>query len=124
MLENNKYLTTLNKEESKAICKHNTSDKVLIAQMELNFLTRSVLFFGKPIVTTGLEFNLLAVLINNAGSLVSREFIAESFFQRELSACDKSINSHMANLRKKFLVISSRAVIKTVKGQGYIFVTY
>ncbi len=87
-------------------------------------MNRSVLFVGKSIVTTGLEFNLLAVFINNAGSLVSREFIAESLFKRKLSACDKSINSHIANLRKKFLVLSSRPVNKTVKGQGYIFVTY
>jgi len=123
MRENTEYLNALNKEESIAICKPNTLDKVLIAHVELNFLTRSVLFSGKSVVTTGLEFNLLAVLINNAGSLVSREFIAESLFQRKLSACDKSINSHIANLRKKFFVISSRPVIKTVKGQGYILVT-
>ncbi len=98
--------------------------KISIAQVELNFLSRTVLFTGKSVVTTGLEFNLLAVLINNAGSLVSRELIAESLFQRKLSACDKSINSHIANLRKKFIVISSRPVIKTIKGQGYIFLTY
>ncbi|TWX66262.1 winged helix-turn-helix transcriptional regulator [Colwellia demingiae] len=103
--------------------KHVTPDKMLIAQVELNFLNRSVLFLGKSVTTTGLEFNLLAVLMNDAGSLVSREVIAQRIFQRKLDSCDKSINSHMANLRKKLLVISSRPVIKTVKGQGYIFLT-
>ncbi|WP_081962022.1 winged helix-turn-helix domain-containing protein [Colwellia psychrerythraea] len=29
----------------------------------------------------------------------------------------------MANLRKKLQAISSRSMIKTVKGQGYIFLT-
>jgi len=106
------------------ITDHNANlDKLFIAQVELNFLTRSVVFLDKVITTTGLEFNLLALLMSNAGSLVSREFIAENLFQRKLSACDKSINSHIANLRKKFLCISSRPVIKTVKGQGYIFLT-
>jgi two-component system response regulator CpxR len=107
----------------KVISEHQVRDKISIAQVELNFLNRSVLFMGKSVVTTGLEFNLLTVLMNNAGSLVSREFIAKSLFQRKLSACDKSINSHMANLRKKFLVVSARAVIKTVKGKGYMFIT-
>jgi two-component system response regulator CpxR len=99
------------------------ADKITIAQVELNFLNRSVLFLGEPLTTTGLEFNLLAVLIADAGSLISREEIAQKIFQRKLSCCDKSINSHMTNLRKKLLVISSRSVIKTVKGQGYIFLT-
>jgi len=99
-------------------------DKLLIAHVELNFLTRSVAFIGKIITTTGLEFNLLALLMSNAGSLVSRELIAEKLFQRKLSACDKSINSHIANLRRKFIVVSTHPVIKTVKGQGYIFVTH
>jgi len=105
------------------ICKPQALDKIFTAQVELNFLKRSVLFVGIPVVTTGLEFNLLALLMSNAGTLVSRELIAESLFQRKLSVCDKSINSHMANLRKKFLIISSRPVVKTVKGQGYIFLT-
>ena len=101
--------------------KHLTLKKLLIAQVELNFLNRSVLFLGEPLTTTGLEFNLLALLMKNAGLLVSWEVIAEVIFQRKLSDCDKSINSHMANLRKKLLVISERTMIKTVKAQGYIF---
>jgi len=100
-----------------------TADKIIIAHVELNFLNRSVLFLGKPVYTTGLEFNLLAALITDAGSVISREIIAQQVFQDKLSSCDKSINSHMTNLRKKLLVISSRSVIKTVKGQGYIFLT-
>jgi two-component system response regulator CpxR len=98
-------------------------NKIIIAQVELNFLNRAVLFLGEPITTTGLEFNLLAMLITDAGSLISRETIAQEIFQRKLSCCDKSINSHMSNLRKKLFVISSHSVIKTVKGKGYIFLT-
>ena len=100
---------------------HLPLDKLLIAQVELNFLNRSVLFLGQTITTTGLEFNLLALLMNDAGALVAREVIAECIFQRKVTSCDKSINSHMANLRKKLLMISKHKVIQTVKGQGYIF---
>ena len=59
-------------------------DKLVIAQVELNFLNRSVLFFEESVITTGLEFNLLAVLMLDAGSLVPREFIAQCIFQRQL----------------------------------------
>ncbi|PKI16404.1 winged helix-turn-helix domain-containing protein [Colwellia sp. 12G3] len=101
--------------------KHLTLDKIFIAHVELNFLNRTVFFLGEPVTTTGLEFNLLALLMVDAGSLVSREVIAQHIFQRKLGCCDKSINSHMTNLRKKLWVISSCPVIKTVKAQGYIF---
>jgi two-component system response regulator CpxR len=98
--------------------------KLLIAQVELNFLSRSVLFFKEPVKTTGLEFNLLTLLMSHAGSLITREDIAEHIFKRSISCCDKSINSHVANLRKKFLGISSCPVIKTIKGRGYVFLKY
>jgi len=99
------------------------TEKIHITQMELNFLNRTVLFSGNVVVTTGLEFNLLTLLMADAGSLISREVIAQRIFQRKLADCNKSINSHMANLRKKFLHVSTQPVIKTVKGQGYIFLT-
>jgi DNA-binding response OmpR family regulator len=83
-----------------------------------------VLFLCEPVTTTGLEFNLLVVLMADPGSLVSREVIAQRIFQRKLSSCDKSINSHVTNLRKKLLAISSHQVIKTIKGQGYIFLNH
>jgi len=98
--------------------------KLIVAQVELNFLNRTVFFVEELVITTGLEFNLLALLMSNAGALVTREHIAEEIFQRKLIDCNKSINSHMTNLRKKLLVISSCMVIKTIKGQGYIFLTY
>jgi len=100
-----------------------TFNKLIVAQVELNFFNRTVFFQRELIITTGLEFNLLALLMANAGALVTRGCIAEEIFQRELIACDKSINSHIANLRKKLSVISASPVIKTVKGQGYIFLT-
>lgn len=124
MLEKKIFLPKLNSIENKVTSQPQLLDKLIIAQVELNFLNRAVLCLGKPVVTTGLEFNLLALLIGEAGSLVSREVIAQHIFQRKLVNCDKSINSHISNLRKKLQVISAQMIIKTVKGKGYIFLKY
>ncbi|MBU2872136.1 winged helix-turn-helix domain-containing protein [Colwellia sp. E2M01] len=97
-------------------------NKIIVGQIELSFLNRSVSCCKQLITITGLEFNLLALLMQSAGEIVTRECIAEKVFQRDLHRCDKSINSHIVNLRKKFLTISPQAVIKTVRGQGYIFI--
>ncbi|TYK66683.1 winged helix-turn-helix domain-containing protein [Colwellia echini] len=97
-------------------------NKIVVGQIELSFLNRAVSCSKQLITTTGLEFNLLALLMQNASEIVTREKIAEQIFQRDLHRCDKSINSHILNLRKKFLSVSSQAVIKTVRGEGYIFI--
>lgn len=98
-----------------------TRSKIEFSGVKLNSLNRTVFFEEEYVITTGLEFNLLAILMDNAGSVVSRDKIAQEIFQRDLCQCDKSINSHITNLRKKLFAASSLLVIKTVKGQGYIF---
>ena len=100
-----------------------STTKLVICELELNFLSRSVLFYKVPVPVTGLEFNLLTVMIINAGTLVSRESIAEQVFNQQLQFCNKCINSHMANIRKKLALISPKTLIKTQRNKGYIFLT-
>ncbi len=97
-------------------------DKLVINQVELNNLNRSVLFSEKTIDITGLEFNLLSLLMANAGEVISRGDIAKKVFNLSEESCNKSINSHMTNLRKKLSAGSEQPVIKTIRGQGYMFI--
>ncbi len=96
-------------------------NKLSIAHVEINFLTRSVFFWGISLITTGLEFNLLTLLMENAGLIVTRKMIANKVFNRALDRCNQSINCHITNLRKKFELNSLKPVIRTVRGKGYIF---
>ena len=94
--------------------------KLVLNQLELNPCNRKVFFHQQEVTITGLEFNLLSELMLNAGDIVSRETIAEKVFRRNIHQCDKSINSHIANIRKKLLAINSNQPIKTVRGLGYV----
>jgi two-component system, OmpR family, response regulator CpxR len=85
--------------------------------------TRTVYCAQKLISLTGLEFELLYLLMSNAGLIVSREVISNSLFNKILSANDRSLDMHISNLRKKITRIDSGKKIQTVRTKGYIFLT-
>lgn len=89
-------------------------------QLRLNTATRSAYLYQKEITLTGLEFNLLKIIIMNAGHIVTRAEIAEAIFHKKTQQCNSSINSHMLNIRKKISRLSREEYIKTVRGKGYI----
>jgi two-component system response regulator CpxR len=74
------------------------------------------------VVTTGIEFELLNMLMTNNGEVVSREDIASNIFKRNVLYCSQSINMHVSNIRRKLRAINNNATIKSVRGNGYIFV--
>lgn len=83
---------------------------------------RELYYHGNLVTTTGIEFELLNLLMTNHGEIVSREDIAQSIFKRNLLYCSQSINMHISNIRRKLRTINNSATIKSVRGNGYIFI--
>lgn len=72
-------------------------------------------------LTTG-EFDMLVVLVRNAGRVMSRERLMDLTRNRNLEAFDRTIDAQMARLRRKIEVDSADPqLIKSVRGVGYIF---
>ncbi|HVJ15990.1 MAG TPA: winged helix-turn-helix domain-containing protein, partial [Polyangiaceae bacterium] len=70
---------------------------------------------------TTAEYDLLEVLVRQAGSVVSREDLTKLVLGRRLSAFDRAIDMHVSNLRKKLGPGRSGSErIKTVRNAGYI----
>ena len=77
---------------------------------------------GEPIDLTSTEFNLLAVLARNAGSIVSKKELSEQALGRALEKFDRSIEVHLSALRRKLGTLpDGRSCIQTVFRQGYQF---
>jgi DNA-binding response OmpR family regulator len=93
-----------------------------VGEVELDPATRTVLQKGKPVELTSVEFNLLHVLLREAGRVVPRERLVDIVLSRKFSPFDRSIDMHVSKIRKK-LGESDSGVdhIKTVRGVGYIF---
>jgi two-component system response regulator CpxR len=81
--------------------------------------TREVWCDGRPVQTTTLEFDILEILMRQAGRVVSRDMLMESLYNRKATPFDRSIDMHVSHLRKK--LESGNERIKTIRGSGYQF---
>jgi len=88
----------------------------------LDFGTRTVRRNAELIDLTSVEFDLLALLLREAGHVVSREDLAQKVLGREFSPFDRSIDMHVSNLRRKLgHELNGIERIKAVRGAGYIY---
>lgn len=94
-----------------------------VGDLQIDSASRRVRVGAREVEMTGAEFNLLALLLERAGEVVSKEHLAKQGLGRSLQAYDRRIETHMAQIRKKLGPLadgSSR--IKTVRGAGYQYV--
>lgn len=81
----------------------------------------SVTFNENPIKLTPNEFKLLQLLASRPGQTLTREQLLDDM-HGIASGFDRSIDSHIKNLRKKLEAASGENMIETVYGVGYRFV--
>jgi two-component system response regulator CpxR len=95
---------------------------VRVGDVELSPATRTVLRGGEAVDLTAVEFNLLDVLLREAGRVVTRDELAKIALGRLFSPYDRSIDMHISKLRKKLGEDGKGGErIKTVRGVGYIY---
>jgi two-component system, OmpR family, response regulator CpxR len=92
-----------------------------IGDIELDPATRTVRHAGEAVDLTSVEFNLLEVLLREAGRVVTREELVSAVLSRKFSPFDRSIDMHVSKVRKKLGDSDEAEHIKTVRGVGYIF---
>jgi two-component system OmpR family response regulator len=85
---------------------------------------RRVEWQGRPLVLTSTEFNLLEILVRNAGNLVSKGQLSEQALGHPMGRFERSIDVHISRIRSKLEEASPNGneCIKTVHGKGYLFV--
>ncbi len=93
-----------------------------IGDVQLHLSTMSLLQNGKEIRVTAAEFYLLRELLLAAGKVISREELAQKVLGRQLAMFDRSIDVHIASLRKKLgHEFEGTERIKTIRGAGYMY---
>src|ERR1700689_1954324 len=97
-----------------------TTDELNVGPITLNAGTRQVHVAEKPVALSGAEFCVLQFLMRSAGQVISRDSITEQALGRKLAASDRSIDTHISNLRRKLeLEAGKNPEIKNVRGSGY-----
>jgi len=70
---------------------------------------------------TTVEFDLLEMLLGAAGQVLTRDALVRRVLGREFSPFDRSIDVHVANLRRKLGPLDGTERIRSVRGVGYLY---
>ena len=90
--------------------------------LEIDRDGRTLSVGGQPCELTSYQFDLLWVLAERAGRVLTREQIMEAVRGRELEAFDRSIDVHMGRIRAAIETdVKAPKRILTVRGVGYVF---
>ncbi|WP_226626373.1 response regulator transcription factor [Alloyangia pacifica] len=78
---------------------------------------------GSSVDLTGLERKLLALFVQHPGRILTRDEICQALHGRSWSPEDRTIDGHVARLRRKIEPTASSAdrLIRSVRGVGYVF---
>jgi len=92
------------------------SSTVEVGPLALDRRTRRVVLNGRELVLTPKEFDLLAFLASDPGAVLSRQTIIETVWDAHWFGPTKTLDVHMASLRKK---LGDPNWIETVRGVGF-----
>src|SRR5215469_14613952 len=95
---------------------------ITVGPLSLRAASRSATLRGETLTLTGTEFNVLAVLLREAGRVVSKETLSQDVLGRPLGPFDRSIDVHISKLRRKLGPASDgESLISTIHRGGYLF---
>ena len=95
-------------------------ESIKLGDLEIQTGSRSTLLDGKTMAMTSTEYNVLEILLRQAGHVVSKTELSERALGRELTPYDRSIDMHVSSLRKKLGPLpGGKERIKTIRGVGY-----
>jgi two-component system response regulator CpxR len=99
-----------------------SSAPLVVADLELNPNSRVARIRGEVLNLTTIEFDLLDKFMKSVGRVIGREELVKEVLGREFSPFDRSIDTHVCNLRRKIGPYSNGTErIKNVRGVGYLF---
>lgn len=86
----------------------------------LNLLDAGLSYNGQQVTFSKNEFQILALLMEHAGSIVSRDAIMMQLWDSDNFIDDNTLTVNITRIRKKLNDIGLEDFVTTKKGQGYI----
>ena len=85
----------------------------------LNLKAMDLVYQGEVVSLTKNEFQILQVLFERAGNIVSREDLMKELWNSDFFIDDNTLSVNVARLRKKLEAVGLKDFIETKKGVGY-----
>ncbi len=88
--------------------------------IEVRLSSQKATISGVKLPLTSTELRILAVLVDRAGAVVTRQFLGRYALGREVLPEDRTVDMHLSNLRRKIASVGKSACeIRNVRGCGY-----
>ncbi len=100
---------------------HEDHAELIAGQLRLDQTTHQVWVDESEVVLTPNEFGVLRVLLQRPGKVWSRESLLQQVQGYQFNGYDRTIDTHVKNLRKKLATYGLESSIVTVYGIGYRF---
>jgi len=76
-------------------------------------------FAGTPLKLTAIEFGILRAFLTRPTSVFNREQLMRAAYQLNIQVSDRTIDSHIRNIRAKLAALACDNVIETIHGVGF-----
>ncbi|MBQ8381168.1 MAG: response regulator transcription factor [Clostridia bacterium] len=97
-----------------------TPDLITLGSLALNRSTYELSFGEKNMTLSGKEFQMLEMLMQRAGTLISTEQFMTHIWGWETSVDTSVVWVHISNIRKKLESLGSPSRIRFVRNAGYV----
>jgi two-component system, OmpR family, response regulator len=99
--------------------KLSNEDTLISSGIHVHFPSRKVTVDGENISLTHTEFEILTYLMQNPGIIITREQLITKIWGYEFTGDDRTVNSHIRNLRHK-LGNKANSIVTVIRA-GYKF---
>ena len=94
---------------------------ITIGALEIDIASRDVRVDGRSVSLTTMEFDVLAKLAENAGSVVKRDDLYTDVMGVEYDGFDRGLDVHISRIRRKLQAAGfDPRPLKSVRGVGYL----
>ena len=94
-------------------------ERLSVPGLEMDLLRRRVLVQGREVRLTTREFQILEVLLRNAGRVMTRSMLLEAVWDYRFDPQTNIVDQHVSRLRQKLGEENGVAFVETVRGVGY-----
>ncbi|HAI63391.1 MAG TPA: DNA-binding response regulator [Acidimicrobiaceae bacterium] len=96
------------------------TDLLVLDDLRIDVAGRLATRQGRVLDLSRTEFDLLEVLVGNAGVVLSRDQLYDAVWDGALETDSKTLDVYIGYLRKKLEVDGATRLLHTVRGMGYV----
>lgn len=118
-----KVRALLRREENGSNAVDNSNSNIIQGEVVIDTHKREVCHQGVSVELSTFEYELLLLLVENKGEVVTRDTIYEALWGHEYDGQNRQVDIYISSLRSKLETDSSQpTLIKTVRSKGYIYI--